>query len=172
MWTLKKKFNYILYKAFASWLLESRRSKLSKRIRYHFAKRVCALGRDVNIERGAYFTPELTVGDRSGVGVRCEIYGPVTIGRDVMMGPEVVIYTCGHEFSRTDIPIREQGDSPVEPVTIGDDCWIGRRAMIMPGVSVGKGCVIGAGAVVTRDIPDFSVAGGVPARVLKTRIRE
>ena len=53
---------------------------------------------------------------------------------------------------------------------IGDDCWIGRRVMIMPGVKIGEGCVIGAGAVVTKDIPPYSVAAGVPAKVVKTRM--
>lgn len=73
-------------------------------------------------------------------------------------------------FSRTDIPIMEQGNSPVEPVEIGDDCRLGRRVIIMPGVKIGRGCVIAAGAVVTKDIPDYSVAGGVPARVIKSRL--
>ena len=86
------------------------------------------------------------------------------------MGPEVVIFTSNHEFTRTDIPIIEQGNAPVKPVVIGDDCWIGQRAMIMRGVHIGDGCVIGAGAVVTKDIPPYSVAGGVSARVLKSRI--
>lgn len=54
--------------------------------------------------------------------------------------------------------------------SIGNDVWIGRRAIIMPGVSIGDGCIIGAGAVVTKDVPPFSVAGGVPAKVIKSRI--
>ena len=57
-----------------------------------------------------------------------------------------------------------------EPVSIGDDCWLGRRVMVMPGVTIGDGCVIAAGAVVTKDIPPYSVAGGVPARVIKNRL--
>ena len=74
-----------------------------------------------------------------------------------MMGPEVVIYTSGHRYDRTDIPMMEQGGTEPEPVTIGNDVWIGRRAMIMPGVHIGDGCVVGAGAVVTKDIPPYSV---------------
>lgn len=172
MWTLKKKICFAMYKAFAAWLPTGQRCKPAKVMRYHFAKHVCRLGENVNIERNAFFTPELTVGDNSGIGVNSEIYGPVTIGSDVMMGPEVVIYTHDHEFSRTDIPMRLQGSAPVKPVEIGDDCWIGRRVMIMPGVHIGSGCVIGAGAVVTKDIPGLSVAAGVPARVIKSRITE
>ncbi|MEE1104690.1 MAG: DapH/DapD/GlmU-related protein, partial [Ruminococcus sp.] len=75
-------------------------------------------------------------------------------------------------FSRTDIPMMEQGKLEPKPVTIGDDCWIGRRVMILPGVHIAEGCVIGAGAVVTKNIPPYSVAAGVPARVIKSRKQE
>lgn len=172
MWNTKQKINYLFYRMFAAWLPVSRRMCFAKKMRYFFAKHICCIGKNVNIEKNAYFTPQLTIGDNSGVGVDCEIYGPVTIGDNVMMGPEVVIFTSDHEYSRTDIPMMEQGNGPVEPVSIGNDCWIGRRAMIMPGVHIGDGCVIGAGAVVTKDVPPYSVAGGVPARVLKSRIQE
>lgn len=172
MWNTKQKINYLLYKLFAAWLPVSRRMRFAKKMRYFFAKHICRVGKNVNIEKNAYFTPQLTIGDNSGVGVDCEVYGPVTIGKNVMMGPEVVIFTSDHEFSKTDIPIIEQGNGPVEPVSIGNDCWIGMRVMIMPGVHIGDGCVIGAGAVVTKDIPSYSVAGGVPARVLKSRTQE
>lgn len=170
MWTTKSKICFILYKMTAAWLPISQRMGLAQRFRRFWAKRIAKCGKDVNIERNAYFTPGLTIGNRSGVGIDCEIYGPVTIGNDVMMGPEVVIYTSGHRFDRTDIPMMDQGSTKPEPVTIGNDVWIGRRVMIMPGVNIGDGCVIGAGAVVTKDIPPYSVAGGVPAKVIKKRV--
>ena len=103
------------------------------------------------------------------MGINCELYGPVTIGKDVMMGPEVIIYTSGHEYSRKDLTIREQGGGLVKQVIIGNDVWIGRRVIIMPGVTIGNGCVIGAGAVVTHDVPDWCVVGGVPAKIIKER---
>ena len=115
------------------------------------------------------FGPETKIGNNSGIGINCEVYGPVEIGENVMMGPEVVIYTSGHNYSRTDIPIMQQGSTDKKAVKIGNDVWIGRRAIIMPGVSVGDGCVIGAGAVVTHDVPAFTVVGGVPAKVIKER---
>lgn len=170
MWTTKTKLWYVAYRALAAWLPESRHAGFAKRLRRALARRVIAqCGNDVNIERHAAFTPLLKIGDRSGVGIRCEINGDVTIGCDVMMGPEVVIYTTGHRFDRTDIPMREQGDTEPRPVVIEDDVWIGRRAMILPGVRVGKGSVIAAGAVVTRDVEPYTVVGGVPARVLRRR---
>ena len=170
MWTFKKKFFYILYRLFGYSFPISQRSKLSAKLRYFFAKRIAKLGRNVNIERHAFFTPLLDIGDNSGIGIDCEVYGPVRIGKNVMMGPEVVIYTVGHRFDRVDIPMNEQGSTDVSPVIIGDDCWIGRRAIIMPGVNIGNGSIIGAGAVVTKDVPPFTVVGGVPAKIIKKRV--
>ena len=109
----------------------------------------------MNIEKHAHFTPGVELGDRSGIGINCEITGTVTIGNDVMMGPEVIVYTSGHRFDRTDISMMDQGFTEAKPVTIGNDVWLGRRVIIMPGVTIGDGCVIGAGAVVTKDIPPY-----------------
>lgn len=103
-------------------------------------------------KRGALY-PDLVIGDNSGVGIDAEMNGPITIGKDVMMGPEVIVYTSSHEHSRTDISMMKQGVEEPRPVTIGNDVWIGRRAMIMPGVTIGDGCIIAAGAVVTRSTP-------------------
>lgn len=170
MWTAKSKICYILYKLTAAGLPISQRMGLAKKLRVFWARKIATCGKNINIEKNAYFTPGLVLGDNSGVGINCEVYGPVTIGTDVMMGPDVVIYTSGHRFDRTDIPMVEQGSTEEKMVTIGNDVWIGRRAIIMPGVTVGDGCVIGAGAVVTKDIPPYSVVGGVPAKVLKKRM--
>ena len=87
-----------------------------------------------------------------------------------MMGPEVVIYTSGHKHDRLDIPMIEQGSSETYPVIIGNDVWIGRRAIIMPGVTIGDGVIIGAGAVVTKNVEPYVVVAGVPAKVVKKRL--
>jgi maltose O-acetyltransferase len=97
------------------------------------------------------------------------IVGPVTIGSNVMMGPDVIILAHGHAFDRCDIPMNAQGSPADRPVTIGDDVWIGARVIILPGVSVGSGVILGAGAVVTKDVPDWVIAAGNPARVVKYR---
>lgn len=172
MWTAKKKVLFILYRLTAAWLPISQRASFAKKFRGFWAKRIVKnFGNSVNIERGAVFGPLLEIGDNSGVGIDSEVYGPVKIGQNVMMGPEVVIYTGGHRHDRTDITMIEQGDDVVKPVVIGNDVWIGRRVMIMPGVTVGDGCIIGAGAVVTKDIPPYSIAAGVPAKVVKSRLQ-
>ncbi len=170
MWNIKTRIWYILYKISAASLPESRHFGFAKKARGFYARKIAAfVGRNVNIEKNAYFTPGLRIGNNSGVGIRCEVNGEVTIGNDVMMGPEVVIYTSSHAHDRIDIPMIEQGSQETKPVIIGNDVWIGRRAIIMPGVNIGNGCIIGAGAVVTKDVPDYCIVGGVPAKIVKRR---
>lgn len=144
--------------------------KLFKKLRVLFAKgfiRHC--GKNVNIEHGAIFSSKLSIGDNSGVGIDCVCGGEVIIGNDVMMAPECVIISRNHEFSSIDIPMRLQGYKEAQPCVIGDDVWIGRRVMIMPGVSIGSHSIIAAGAVVTNDVPEYAIVGGVPAKVIKYR---
>lgn len=128
-------------------------------------------GANINVEKGAYFGDgsEIEMGDNSGIGVNCQVYGPVKIGNDVMMGPEVVVITRNHRWNRLDVAMRLQGHLPPEPVTINDDVWIGTRVIILPGVTIGRGAIVGAGSVVTRDVPEYAIVGGNPARVIRFR---
>lgn len=170
MWSKKTKIFYVLYQMTAGWLPETRHFGPGGRLRTFWAKKICRhCGKNVNIERHARFTPGLSIGNNSGVGIDCELWGNVSVGQNVMMGPEVIVYTQNHASDRTDIPMGQQGHQTEKPVVIGDDVWLGRRVMVLPGVHIGNGCIVGAGAVVTRDIPDYAVAGGVPAKVLKFR---
>ncbi len=127
-------------------------------------------GSNVNIEKNADFGSgaNISIGANSGIGINCKVRGPLTIGENVMMGPDCVILTSTHNFERTDIPMIAQGGA-VKKVTIGNDVWIGTRAIILPGVTIGNGVIIGAGAVVTKDVPDYAIVGGVPARVIRLR---
>lgn len=128
-------------------------------------------GRNINIEKGAYFGDgsQIEIGDNSGIGVDCRACGPVKIGDNIMMGPDVIILTINHKHNRLDIPMLEQGHKSPEPVTIGDDVWIGTRAVILPGISIGRGAIIGAAAVVTKDVPEYAIVCGNPASVIKYR---
>ena len=82
------------------------------------------------------------------------------------MGPFVSIHAENHRFSKKNVPIRLQGETR-KGVVIGENCWIGAKTTILDGVHIGNGAVIAAGAVVTRDVPEFGVYGGVPARPLQ-----
>ena len=169
--TFKQKFFMGLYCVFAKNLPLSYHCTFAKKLRRFFAKRVLkSMGKQVNIEKGAYFSSLCSLGDFSGIGVNAEINGDVTIGAHVMMGPNVTVYTTNHETSRTDIPMWQQGETPSRPVVIEDDVWIGKNVIILPGVTIGKGSIIGAGAIVTKSVPPYSVACGNPAKVVKSRL--
>ena len=127
------------------------------------------IDRTANVEKGAVFSPKINAGLQSNIGINAYIQGKVTIGKYVMMGPECNIWTINHETSRVDIPMCDQGDTTEKEVVIDDDVWIGSRATILPGVHIGKGSIIGAGAVVGKDIPEYSVAVGNPVKVIKDR---
>ena len=147
--------------------------KSAKRMRNFFGGKLLAKqGINTNIEHGARFAYGCELGDYSGIGVDCYLHGRVSIGKDVIMGPECIFYTVNHRTDRNDIPIRLQGDLPEQPIIIGDDVWIGTRVIILPGVHVGSHSIIAAGAVVTKDVPEYAIVGGVPAKVLKYRDRE
>ena len=129
-------------------------------------------GGNNNIESGVYFGSGrgIVIGKNSGLGVNSPIQHPCAIGDNVLMGTDVVILTLNHEYSDIHKPIGWQGMKPRKKVTIGNDVWLGQRVMIMPGVTIGNGSIVAAGAVVTKDIPPYSIVGGVPAKVLKNRI--
>ena len=141
------------------------------KLRAFLAKRLFSkCGKNVIIEHGAYFGGgrDIEIGDNSAIGINARISGPLSIGRDVMMGPNVSIYTQNHETENIYKPMRLQ-TAPKKKVTIGDDCWIGANSIILPGVTIGSGSIVGAGAIVTRSVPPLSVVGGNPARIIKTR---
>lgn len=170
MRTRKEKIWLLLYLVFAKWLPISYHFRSAKIIRAFFGKRILkSFGNNINIERGAFFGSQCTLGDNSSIGVNSELNGPVEIGNNVMMGPEVVVYTQNHEFKDRSRTMIEQGYQEVKGVKIGNDVWIGRRVIILPGVTIGNGCVIGAGAVVTKSFPDYSIIGGNPACIIKMR---
>ena len=103
-----------------------------------------------------------------GYGSVNEPNGLITIGNDVRIANNVVMIARNHNYEDPSIPICKQGCTD-KPITIGNDVWIGSRVNITCGVTIGDGCVIGAGSVVTKDIPPYSVAVGVPAKVIKSR---
>lgn len=91
---------------------------------------------------------------------------PISIGNDVLIGNNVIINSGNHNYSNSKRLIREQGHL-ISPILIEDNVWIGANSVILRGVTIGNGSVIGAGAVVTKDVPPKCVYGGVPARLIK-----
>ena len=112
----------------------------------------------------------LKVGNNSSIGpygyIGCSGY--IEIGDNVMISPRVSIYSENHNFSETAVPMIEQGVTR-SFVKIEDDCWIAANSIILAGVTIGKGSIVAAGAVVTKDVPPFSIVAGNPALVIKSR---
>jgi maltose O-acetyltransferase len=161
----------LLYYGFARYLPDSDAFPIFGRIRGGICRPIFRLaGVGIHIKQGAYFGKGdgIEIGDHSDLGLRCHVYNNVTIGRDVMMGPDVMILAGNHTFDRLDIPMRLQAQQR-ERCQIGDDVWIGARAIILGGVSIGDGAVVAAGAVVTRDVPAYAIVGGNPARLIRFR---
>jgi len=113
----------------------------------------------------------IRIGNNSAVGAQSFLggQGGITIGNDVIMGPQVKIFSENHNYNRPVVLIRKQGESR-NGVVIGDNCWIGAGVIILDGVSIEKGCVVAAGSVVTQSMPENSIAMGIPAKVIKSRI--
>lgn len=113
----------------------------------------------------------IRIGARSYVNGGMIVASPrarIVIGEDCMLSYCVHLRTDMHRHGEVDVPMNQQGHDEAD-IVIGDDVWIGYGAQIMSGVTVGSHSVVGAGAVVTHDVPEFAVVGGVPARLLKWR---
>jgi len=146
--------------------------RLGYRLRAALVRRIFRhCGPDVLIKHGAYFGSgsDVELGARSQIGHNARIDHDVVIGEDVLMGPDVVMMSAGHAYEDATIPINRQGQTPRRPIHIGNDVWIGTRVVVLPGVRIGDGAVVGANAVVTRDVPPYAVVAGVPARVVHMR---
>ncbi|MGH7860237.1 MAG: acyltransferase, partial [Candidatus Binatia bacterium] len=124
------------------------------------------LGPRVYIGNGS----KIHVGNRSAINAcsRIEAADHIYIGNNVDIGPQVIIYTSDHNFRRRDLLVQQQGFT-LAPVRIGSDVYVGARVVIQKGVTVNDGAVIGTGAIVTRDVPAYAIAAGVPARVIGER---
>lgn len=130
-----------------------------------------SMGRNVNVEHGVLFGSgfNIEIGDNSGIGIHCTVPSTIKIGRDVMMAPQVFILAQNHNVDRTDVAMRGQGFI-FKYTTIEDDVWIGRQSLFTPGRTVRHGTVIAAGTVLCKDFPEFSMVGGNPSRLIKSRL--
>ncbi len=127
-------------------------------------------------DKSSYFENNIYIGSarklRIGKTVQINenvVLQNVTIGNYVMIAPNVAIMSLSHNFSNTSIPMVLQGNSKEKEVVIEDDVWLGRNVIILPGVTIGKGSIVAAGAVVSKDVRPYSIVGGVPARLIKMR---
>ena len=172
-----RKFWLIVYYGLAIHLPKSTRpvlGKIAMWLRAKCAKHLFAECKGViNLEQGAYI----------GNGNNFRVFGDAGIGRNfvchnrivtihgtIMMGEDVLFQGGGHKFDNPDVPIGSEGDYPDTPLEIMEDVWIGARVIVLPGCKrIGAHSIIGAGAVVTHDVPDYAIVGGNPAKVIRMR---
>lgn len=111
---------------------------------------------------------EIRAGAAIGMGATIAAAEKVVLGERVLLARNVYIADHAHAYQNIHLPIADQGLDTIKPVSIGKGTWLGQNAVVLPGVSIGEHCVIGANSVVNRSIADFSVAVGAPARVIRT----
>lgn len=144
--------------------------KFFNSLRLFFLRKVIPVGKGTKIQKGVY----IGSGNGVSIGSYCQInekvrLDNVTIGNNVMIARECIVLGKTHLNDDVNVPMAEQGRSEAYSSFIEDDVWLGLRVIVMPGTRIGKGSIIGAGAVVTKDIPPYTVWGGVPAKLIKIR---
>lgn len=132
------------------------------------------LGNGVRLGRGVFVTAgdgRIELGDEvalsPGVHLSAD-HGQIVVGSQTAIGPGTVLRSANHAFERVDVPIMRQGHTS-GTIVIEEDVWIGANCVITPDVRIGRGAVVGAGAVVTHDVPSFAIVAGVPAKIIGQR---
>jgi maltose O-acetyltransferase len=159
-------FNYILdFELMVLRWVSHVPSHIFRKLFYQLAGMKIGRGSTVHMWANFFDPGGIVIGQDSIVGDHVFLDGRATIkiGNHVDIASQVLIYNSEHDLEKEDFSAK------LESVEIGDYVFIGPRAIILPGVKIGKGAVVGAGAVVTKDVPDFAIVGGVPAKVISER---
>jgi len=149
---------------------KGKRSKICRRTRMDvmpFNK--FFLGEDSTVEDFATINNgvgDIYIGDRTRIGLGCTLIGPVKIGNDIRLAQNIVMSGLNHNYEDISMSISSQGVS-TSPIVIDDESWIGANSVVLPGVNIGKHCIVAAGSIVTKAVPDYSVVAGNPARIIK-----
>jgi acetyltransferase-like isoleucine patch superfamily enzyme len=169
MYKLKLIFYYMIISKFPN----SRFGNFFRKIRNWY---VCEVLYIMKKDNNNFFEENIYIGNGKNIyiGKHCHINENVfiqgaTIGDFVMIAPNVSILNSTHNYQSVEIPMIMQGEEKNLNPVIEDDVWIGRNAVIMPNIKIGKGSIVGAGALVTKDVEPYSIVGGVPAKFIKKR---
>lgn len=172
-----KKLYLAIYYGLAFYLPKSTTpvfGKFAVSLRRFLCKRILKkTGLDLVVEQRAYIGngSDIEVGNEVGFGRNFQCRNMrIKIGNNLMMGEDVLFQGGTHHFNNIEIPMGHQGSSTKTNLQIDDDVWIGARVIVLSGCKhIGKGVIIGAGAVVTKDIPDYAIVGGNPAKIIRYR---
>lgn len=152
------------------WLLYIRSTRVwfQKRKLYHIGK-----NSEIRPFATIYGTTSVSIGNNVVIppysvlsATPDDIYNGIYIEDNVLIGPNVNIHSTTHNYTHIDLPIKEQGYFS-KKVLIKEGSWLGANSVILPGITIGKNSVVAAGSIVTKDVPDFCVVAGVPAKVIK-----
>lgn len=122
-------------------------------------------------ENGVYISDarKLKIGAHVRINEHVFLQGEITIGDYVMIAPNTAIYTVAHEHKDITTPMVQQGNAGAKKVLIGNNSWLGRNVVVLPGITIGEGAIVGANSVVTKDVAPFTIVGGVPAKLIRKR---
>lgn len=162
-WWIRRLINPVVFRRpFSSIIRWSSRMDLLPN--HHFT-----MGKKTIIESNAVvnnIVGDVEIGNNSLIGIGSVVIGPVKIGDDVLLAQNIVISGLNHGYRQLDKTIREHKVT-TKQITISDDVWIGANAVITAGVTIGTHCIVGGGAVVTKDVPDYCIVSGNPAKIIK-----
>lgn len=173
--SINKIFYLVLYYCFAQYLPDSYLPILGKyfnRVRIFCVKHIFReCGKIRTINRRVRFSTgrNVIMGDDSGIGANVVLPDNTVIGKNVMISRNVFILSRNHRFDRLDVPINDQGFYEYKQTIIEDDVWVGLRVIMTPGRIIRKGSIVGMGSVLTKDFPEYSIVGGNPAKLIKSR---
>jgi acetyltransferase-like isoleucine patch superfamily enzyme len=145
-----------------------------KRLRgWHYRALLARAGANLRVAEGVVINNPgmVSVGDNCYIGSGVQFYpwnAPITLGDNVLIAAGARLITRKHGFADVDLPMADQGYKNA-PIVVEGDVWIGFGAVVLPGVTIGRRSIVGAGAVVTRDVEPYSIVGGVPARLIRKR---
>lgn len=175
---IKKIICLALYYGIATFLPDSYSNvfgKISNKFRVALCKRIfkkCGSIRTINRKVSFGSGRNIEIGDDSGIGANTQLPSNTIIGKNVMLSRRCFILNRNHRFDRVDIPINDQGFKEALQTIIEDDCWVGMNTLFTPGRRVRKGSIIAMGSVLTKDFPEYSIVGGNPAKLIKSRLNE
>lgn len=155
-------------------LPHSRFLKVSNRVRIWYMSKILKI---MPYDKNSKFESKIYISDARQLKLGCFVrinentflQGDVKIGNHVMIAPNVSIYTKTHRHDEIKTPMVLSGETPTKTVVIEDDVWIGINAVILPGIRIGKGTIVGANSVVTKDVEPYDIVGGVPAKTIRKR---
>ena len=169
-----QRFKLIIYYLFVQYLPHSRLISLSNIIRlWYMAKilKVIQFDKNSKFESGIYISDarNLEIGKHVRINENVFLQGIINIGDYVMIAPNVSIYSKTHNHHDINTPMVLSGETQTKKVIIENDVWIGINSVILPGVTIGKGSIIGANSLVNKDVEPYSIMGGTPARLIRKR---